>query len=794
MPLLPIRSYCYGDDGSYFSGEQNMNHATTCPIQLLILEDNVADAQLAVRKLKVSGIDVKASVAQSATEFMRELNSTEFDIILCDFTLPGWSGLDALRWVRESGYELPFIYVSGTLGEEIAVESIKLGATDYVLKNNLERLPLAVRRALDEHDLHRQRKHIERELHESEEQYRLLFDSNPQPMWVFDRNTLRFLAVNDAAIRHYGYSRQEFMQMTILDIRPKEDVVPLLRSALKSPGQGLQEPQLWRHRLKDGRTIDVEITSHGLMFHGREAELILAHDVTEARQNQEMLRQSEERFAKAFHSSPLPITISTLAEGRYVDANEAFLRMIGCTRQELVGQTARELNIWAFPEDRGRMIEELQRGGRVSGLETIFNSKTSGARSVQLFIERMQLDGVSCVLAISYDITDSKRLEEQFRQAQKMEAMGRLAGGVAHDFNNMLGIILGYCDLAEGGSLEGSIRRDVDQIKRAANRAADLIRQMLAFSRQQIVRPSVVNLNAIVTEVGHMLHRVLPSNIQLIFKPASSLGSIKADLGQLEQILVNLVVNSRDAMPEGGKIVIETKDIDLDQFSLNQQAAVKPGPYVLLCVEDTGCGMSQETLSRIFEPFYTTKPLGKGSGLGLAMVYGAVQENHGYITVKSEISIGTKIVLYFPRVNDTAEPLLTVAPAVTTIAGTECVLVVEDEPVVRGLIVKMLESEGYHVLDVSDGQAAIIVSKEYVGIIDVLLTDIMLPGMNGGELAQDLLQSRPNLKVLYISGYAGGVITSQRLLEDSATIVEKPFTKRSLLRKLRELIDRERPS
>jgi PAS domain S-box-containing protein len=759
------------------------------PLRFLILEDNVADAQLTLRKLNVSGLRVDAKIAHSATDFMQKIESETFDMVLCDFTLPGWSGLDALRWLRESGHEMPFIYVSGTLGEELAVECIKLGATDYVLKSNLGRLPHAVRRALEEQDSRRQRNRIESELRTSEEQYRLLFESNPQPMWVYDRSTLAFMAVNEEAIRHYGYSREEFLGMTILDIRPSEDVDRVLRSTWRDRTHPLQNSGPWKHRLKDGTIIDVEITSNEINFRGIRGTLVLAVDITERLKSQEKLRHSEERFSKAFRSCPMAITLSTVSEGRYVDVNDAFMRMVGLKREELVGRRALELNIWAFPQDRETMILELEQSGRVSGLNTVFNSRSSGPRSVQLFAERVWLDGMPCVLALTHDVTDARVLEEQFRQAQKMEAVGRLAGGVAHDFNNMLSIILGYCDLAEAHRNTESYKRDVDQIKKAAQRAANLTRQLLAFSRQQIVRPSVLNLNTVVTDLGQMLNRVLPSNIKFTFKAGSSLGNIKADVSQIDQILVNLVVNAKDAMPHGGDLLVESSNVELDQSHAMQHAGTNPGQYVSLSVTDTGCGMNQETMSRIFEPFFTTKPRGRGSGLGLSMVYGAMQEYGGHVNVTSEVGIGTTLALYFPRVDDVAEARPAISPPVTVLSGSETVLVVEDEDAVRGLLVKMLECEGYNVLKARDAESAIGLAQEHRGAIQILLTDVILPSINGGELAAELLQSRPDLKVLYISGYTGDLINDEHLIDKKATIVEKPFTRNTLLRKMRELLD-----
>ena len=403
-------------------------------------------------------------------------------------------------------------------------------------------------------------------LETSEKQYRLLFENNPMPMWVFDRDSLDFIAVNEAAIRHYGYSRHEFLSMTIADIRPNEDVSRLMSSVARRV-RGLSESELWRHRKKDGTIIQVEITSHPITMDGRDAELILAHDVTEQRKNEESLRQSEERFATAFRSSPLAITISTEKEGQYVDANDAFTKMMGYQREEIVGKTAHELEIWVDPEDRRQMVQQVDQRERTEALETRFRTKSGEQRRVQISAGRIFLDGKPCFLANTLDVTEPRRLEEQFRQAQKMEAVGRLAGGVAHDFNNLLSVIMGYSEIAQGVAPSGTpIRKHLDQIKLAAERAAALTQQLLAFSRQQVLQPKVLNLNAVVHSVSKMLLRVIGEDVTLNLAPGEPLGSIKADLGQIEQVLMNLAVNARDAMPEGGKILIETANVEFDEL------------------------------------------------------------------------------------------------------------------------------------------------------------------------------------------------------------------------------------
>jgi nitrogen-specific signal transduction histidine kinase len=381
------------------------------------------------------------------------------------------------------------------------------------------------------------------------------------------------------------------------------------------------------------------------------------------------------------------------------------------------------------------------------------------------------------------------QLEEQFRQAQKMEAVGHLAGGVAHDFNNMLGVIIGYCDLAKGRpSLEGAVR-DIGQINKAAQRAATLTRQLLAFSRQQVLRPRVLNLNDVVKDVSQMLLRVIPDDISLAFVPAPSLGSVKADLGQIEQVLMNLVLNARDAMPQGGKIEIKTANVALDDTCSNTHQEVKPGPYVLLSFSDTGCGMDSKTMSRIFEPFYTTKPPGAGTGLGLSMVYGVIRQSGGYIWVYSEPAQGTTFKIYLPRIEETVTPSLGVASEKHFAGGSETVLLVEDEPAVRELTIELLESAGYRVLEAMNGAAAISISKEYGETIHALLTDVVLPEMSGTVLAIQIKELRPDVKVLYMSGYTGNLAARHGVLASGSAFIQKPFTKQSLLNDLRDVLD-----
>jgi PAS domain S-box-containing protein len=502
-------------------------------------------------------------------------------------------------------------------------------------------------------------------LEKAEQKFRLLFASNPEPMLVYDRRTLRFLEVNNAAIEKYGYTRAEFLALKVTDIRPPEDVpvflntVQLHRAKTSGPHFGQ-----WRHRHKDGRVLNVEVTAQALEFAGRRAVLVVVKDVS----------------------------------------------------------------------------------------------------------ERMQLG-------------------EQLRQAQKMEAVGRLAGGVAHDFNNVLTVITGYASiLMESLEPDSPQALDLRQISRSADRAAALTRQLLAFSRRQVLQPRVLNLNSLVLNAEKMLERLIGEDIEIHLSLEASLGSVSADPGQLEQVIMNLAVNARDAMPDGGDLTFETRNLEVETPRSLGHFRVAPGSYIMLAVSDTGCGMDQETVGRIFEPFFTTKEKGKGTGLGLSTVYGIVKQSGGYVWVESAPGEGSTFTIYLPRVEAPAddegdEPLSAAR------RGGETILLVEDDAVVRELARRILAGSGYHVLPAGDVVEAERFCRQHAGNLDLLLTDVVMPGMSGRDLARKLAVMRPRMRVLYMSGYTDNVIVHRGVLDPGTHFLQKPFTPRALLDKVREVLD-----
>jgi len=517
------------------------------------------------------------------------------------------------------------------------------------------------------------RKEAELRLLESEEQYRVLFENNPHPMWVHDLDTLAFLAVNDAALRHYGYTRAEFLSMTALDIRPAEDVAAFKQQYEERRARygftSFISTHPYTHRKKDGTLIEVDIAANNIVFGGREARLVLATDVTE-----------------------------------------------------------------------------------------------------------------------------KSLLQAQLVKAQKMEAIGQLAGGVAHDFNNLLGVITGYSELLMRElPADSRERKRGEEIKRAADRAAALTRQLLAFSRRQVLQPKVLDLNESVAEVEKMMRRLISENIQIVTIAAARLGKVRADAGQIEQVLMNLAINARDAMPSGGRLVIETGNVDLDETYVRTNPDAHAGPYVMLGVSDTGHGMDAKTMSRIFEPFFTTKEEGKGTGLGLATVYGIVRQSGGIVNVYSEPGRGTTFRVYLPRVEanvETERP----AAAGTAPGGTETILLVEDAEALRLLVRELLEGAGYAVLDAEAPDRALVLVESTPGTIDLVLTDMVMPRMSGPELAQRITAIKPEARIVFMSGYSDQAMGNGTTLEPGALFLQKPFTMDALLRTIRRALDSDAPA
>jgi PAS domain S-box-containing protein len=500
------------------------------------------------------------------------------------------------------------------------------------------------------------------------------------------------------------------------------------------------------------------------------------------------LRGSEAKFAKAFKANPSGMAITTI-EGRVVDVNDAFLRMLSYTRNEALGRSTVELGLWRTAAERARVIQDAQAHG-VHTVEIESRTKEGAKRALLYSAELIELDGAPHILLLTTDITERRDLEEQLRQAAKMEVVGQLAGGVAHDFNNILTAILGYADLIAAELPDADrLLEDVDEIRKAAHRATALTRQLLTFSRKQVLEPRVLGLNALVDNMDKMLRPILGENVELRTAPAADLLAVRADPNQLEQVILNLAVNARDAMPAGGKLTIETANVELDEHYAARHVTVVPGRYVMLAVSDTGIGMDEATQARIFEPFFTTKDPGRGTGLGLATVYGIVKQSGGSIWVYSELGKGATFKIYLPVVDAPAEDLSPPAAPTHDLAGTETVLVVEDDEQLRHVARRALAARGYTVLEADRGATALQIARGHRGPIHVLLTDVTIPDMDGRALAATLRAERREMRLLYMSGYADRAIVHRGVLDADDAYLPKPFTTEGIARKVREVLD-----
>ena len=1034
------------------------------PFRILSLQGNPDDVLRVGDLLERDGITASVTSVVWPSEFSAALKDGTWDLIISDYRLPEFTGLQALRIVRGKSPTLPFILTADAADEASVIECLKAGATDYILKQNPLRLPSAVRRAIDEAAEHVKRQEAEDDLRRREQQYRLLFQGNPNPMWVFDLERLEILEVNESAVHHYGYTRDEFLRMTLSDLRVPE-------SGQRNQGTGdAQAPGLvWKHRRKDGVVMDMEVVWSPLAFAGRLAALTMAVDVTVRRriaqnnrifaklshqlsevttagesarficeaadelfrwddfaleffsvesdtvmlllnfttiegrkvelpavprpeatsalvrravldgkalleptdptdkpgmtmaapirqtdqiigviliqnrlpgiysqrdldtlQNlanqcggalqrvraEEELLQSQRRFRDLFENSPDAIFVEDLA-GKILDVNLGACRLHGLSRAQLVGKNAIDDLVPAASQEVARNNFQRLSSGEISWVEsesvgadgqvipveirvvrvdyegrpallfhirditmrraaemalrsseTLFRSVWENSvdgmrlmnrdgfivavnkaycelvglspeflegqmftvayapemdfdRLMQTHRERFSKgvvevkrerelrlhDGrkvmyeitdtlvasrgqATLLLSLFRDITGRKQLEEQLRQSQKMEAIGQLTGGIAHDFNNILTIILGHATLLTLAPLDAKSQVSAQQVKQAAERAAGLTRQLLAFGRKQIFSPRPLDLNRVISRMSDMVGRLLGEDIALQLNFSDESAIIKADVSMVEQIILNLSVNSRDAMPRGGRLAISTRVTDLDVQQARQFMDAVPGRYVCLSHQDSGCGISPENIGRIFEPFFTTKELGKGTGLGLATVFGIVKQHHGWIQLESEPGLGSTFHVYLPASEAMpAEPEKN-DTQFRTRGGSEVILVVEDEHDLRDIVVRTLTRQGYRVFQAGDGQSALEVWQQHREEIDLLFTDVIMPGgINGRELAEKLCAEKPSLKVIYSSGYAADALGKDFQLKSEVNYLQKPYLPQVLARIVRRCLD-----
>jgi two-component system cell cycle sensor histidine kinase/response regulator CckA len=638
------------------------------PLHILHLEDDPNDAELVRSTLEAEGIPCANTCVQNHDDFVAALEHGGIDLVLSDCTLPAFDGISALKIVHDKWPAIPLIFVSGTLGEERAIDSLKNGATDYILKERLIRLAPAVRRAMQEVEERAGNRRMQEALQETEQRLRIIFSQSPLGIALVGANG-RSILTNAALQKMLGYTGAELSQMSFQEFTHPDDQV---------------------------------------------------RDVNHFRQ---LIQGSRKDY----------------------QLEKRFIRKDGQV-------------VWTH---------------------------------VSVSVARDAAGRADFAIQMINDITERRNLEAKFIEAQKMEVIGQLAGGVAHDFNNILAVIMGYSDLTiQKLGPDEVLTGYLETIRSAAERAAGLTRQLLIFSRKQTVRLAVLDLNDVLKDLDKMLRRLIDENIELEIIPGKDIGLVKADSGYVGQVLMNLVVNARDAMPNGGKLTIVTGHATLDEDYARTHMGALAGQYAMFSVTDTGTGMSEEVKARLFEAFFTTKPKGKGTGLGLATCQTIVQQSGGRIDVYSEIGKGTTFKIYFPIVDlplDAAARPIQTGPLPR---GTETLLVVEDEPSVRHLARSVLEAQGYTVLSASNGQDALHAARERKGSpIRLVVTDVIMPLMGGKVMAEWLKTANPDLKILFTSGYTDDAITRHGVLETGVEFLPKPYTPATLIRKVREMLD-----
>jgi two-component system, cell cycle sensor histidine kinase and response regulator CckA len=636
-------------------------------LRILILEDVPMDAELVEYELERAQVPFVSRRVDNRNGFLQELETFQPQVILSDYTLPNFDGMSALSLARERAPSVPFLIVTGSVNEETAVDCIKAGATDYLLKSNLARIAPAIQAALERERAQAEKIRTDQALRESEERYRDLFDNASDLVCMVDPGGA-LLYVNQAWHAGLGYGPEEIADLHLIDV---------------------------------------------------------------------------------IHSDSAATYES--------------------------------------------VMKRVLRGERLDHVELVLVPKAAAAITVEGNLSCTFKDGIpSVVRGIYRDITERKRVEDQLRRAERMQAAGKLAGGVAHEVNNMMTGVLGFSEFVlRSFDPEDPRREDMEEVIRAASRAADVTRQLLAFTRQQYLQPQTIEINTVVREVERMLRRSLGEDKQLELRLSERPGLIKADRGQLEQVLINLVLNARDAIAPHGRVSIETGSSEWDSDYAERHGGVDLplGRYVMLAVSDDGCGMDSETQARIFEPFFTTKPVGQGTGLGLSTVYGIVKQSGGFVWAYSEPDHGTVFKVYLPEVQEAELDFSQELSRGPAEHGSETILVIEDEDVVRNLAVRGLRDYGYTVVEAKNGVEALSYIRRYPGAVDLIVSDVVMPEMGGREFAQQLALLEPDLPILFMSGYTGDDVVQRGLLEPGAPFQQKPFTPAILASKVRAMLD-----
>ncbi len=880
------------------------------PLQALLVEDSEDDAQLLLSALRRGGFEPDWTRAENEEEVRAALKSREWEIIFCDYSLPQFDAPSAIRVLRECGCDAPLIIISGAVGEDVAVESLRQGANDYLLKGNLRRLIPAVERELREGKVSRSQRlseakksFAEEALRSSEERYRVLFERNPIPMWVYDRVAWRFLQVNEAAIHHYGYSRDEFLSLSVMDLRPPEDIPLLLQTSGSATNDAPLTRGTWRHRKKDGSIIFVEVVTQPIKYGGQKARIAQALDITEHKlAEQELTRIKiavdfaadaiaimDESGASVYHnrvfeellgyspqqlnaaggasvlfvhrqvaddvfanvaqtgswagdaylsgSSNKPIQLflrvnaardaaghvittsivatdlreQKRAQGKIEEQaalldhaqdaifvhdlsgkinywNKSARRVFGWTNADVTGRRVQDI-LYQTPEPFDEAMAHLLKQGTWAGeLHQVHRDNKDVLVEGRWTLVRDEFGDPKSVLSINTDVTEKKKLESQFLRAQRMESIGTLAGGIAHDLNNVLGPIIMAVDLFRLKMTDPQDLELLETVAVSARRGADMVRQVLSFARGLEGQRTLLRPPQLIKEVQHIARDTFPKYISVQVSAPENTWSLLGDPTKLQQVMLNLCVNARDAMPNGGNLTLTSTNLEIDSQFAAMHPDAKPGAYVVLEIADTGVGMTPEVLEKIFEPFFTTKEIGKGTGLGLSTTLAIVRSHGGFVTVESIPGRGTRFRIHLPAERGTSETGNGAPHGEFPRGHEELILVIDDEASVRSITSQTLVAFGYRVVTAVDGAEGVAKYAQHMLEISAVLTDMMMPVMDGVATIRALSRLNPLVKIIAASGLATKASEAEAAGAGVKFFLPKPYTASSLLVALRDLL------
>ncbi len=769
---------------------------TTEPPLILLVNDNLLQLDAMKLLLNQEGYSVRTAV--NAEEAQDMLSRISPDLIISDVVMPGMTGIELCRRIKSNPAlaDVPILLVTGLRYDDAGIsEGFEAGATDYLeIDGPITLFCRKVQNLVKQRREHLARMRVEESLRESEQRFELFMQNLPGVAFIKDSES-RLVYVNKTFESLFNLTRDQWSGKSDDELWSPEIAAQFQESDRRvfESNKSLEIVETLPH--KDG--LHYWLSTKFPILESEEGVSLLGGisiDITNRKQVEEELRKSEQQLAQAQKIAHLGSWDWDLVTKEVGWSDEVFL-LLGFRPQSV--EINYELISKIFPPDEmifaRRMVEKILKDHEPFSYE----SKISRLDGPDLILQisgqlvRDESGNPARLLGTVQDITERKQLEGQLRQAQKMEAIGRLAGGIAHDFNNLLTAIIGYSQLA----LTRLERKDfpykeMEEIQKAGERAAALTGQLLAFSRKQILQPRVIDLNIIASDMEKMIRRLIGEDITVITNLDPTPGRVRVDPMQIEQVMMNLVVNARDAMPDGGTMIIETQVVDLDEVYARHHLEVNPGRYVMLAVSDTGCGMDAATLARVFEPFFTTKEKGKGTGLGLSTVYGIIKQSGGSIMIYSEPGKGSTFKIYLPQIDAPVEQVEVLEPLPHRSSGSETILLVEDDETVRTLTRSILETSGYSVLEAASGEEAIGICDQHSSSIDMIITDVVMPKLGGPRMIEQIREKCPNMRVLFMSGYTDSAFVHHGAFDPGTPFLEKPFTPVALIRKVREVLDR----